>query len=838
MLVNLIIGIVDPNMKGLMLLTCLLFANNLASSQNTAVMVNPNIGTLVTAYGQLNAAVTKLHVIVKLDAIPQIMETPFPSPCDYFLRARRQLNRWLIDQFAELLVEYRRLCDNYETIRTTSLSMRRILMNNQQMYMNTTQHLRPHSRPKRFIGSLVRRAFNIASRKQHKLLEHTVHNIASEMFTHEGRLQDLTYLTEINNNRIDSIINASAGYIGVMKNVTNQLEEINVRANGELIMSRHSLIWVSDTIVSGVLFNQLLISHNDVLQRRVKGLSDLAQGRLSTELVRPIELNKTLVRLQEQLHQKYPGLRLPKVDVLKYYSIDNIASYTMNDTVFLSIPVDLQMIDQTYSIYEIQTFVTPTESKLPQATIIMDYTDMIAVNTQENNYFPVTNAFLNRHCRGKRIFTCDSIITQYDMTQSPSCASAIFQNNLEDIQKLCKVGFMEISIDEDPMFLDLHNSSVLLVNPARKDIYSKCGAYSRKQLITNNALTTIKMKCFCLLFNAKVRSAIFAEPNCMDQTQLDIHTNDHINTLFIAHMLNKSLSQINTLINISEYKHLPPIQIPEYVQAITIPRSKHGPIYDLQKVTSLHKSDYINSLYGQVTENSKSLRYMHVLKLLFYIVCVIVFIIIIGIILLTCKVKVLTQLTAIGKLIKPVSTLPINSDTNQSNIESTLQLSWEIMITIIMIIVIIYWIIKHIHLLKIMYKYSCIPCKDLSLSQQSNKQHVLLYLSTITNYCYLDIDYINANPHDISVVQSSTPVSIELHEGFCSTYITLTHTNLGIKVGLDNTNTWSLHNTIPVPAYSKSLIRSILSQQYKAEILIGSDNVYRSFAIKLPVHAQ
>ena len=77
----------------------------------------------------------------------------------------------------------------------------------------------------------------------------------------------------------------------------------------------------------------------------------------------------------------------------------------------------------------------PVVSKTPQATIIMDYIDLLAVNEEHDNYFGVTRGFLNDYCQGRAAWRCNYLFTSHDMINSPSCASVIYQNKLEEIQK-------------------------------------------------------------------------------------------------------------------------------------------------------------------------------------------------------------------------------------------------------------------------------------------------------------------------------------------------------------------------------------------------------------------
>ena len=54
------------------------------------------------------------------------------------------------------------------------------------------------------------------------------------------------------------------------------------------------------------------------------------------------------------------------------------------------------------------------------------------------------------------------------MTNSPSCASVVYQNKLEEIHKLCHIGFLELNSNNALVIYNLQNSSLLVINPTKK----------------------------------------------------------------------------------------------------------------------------------------------------------------------------------------------------------------------------------------------------------------------------------------------------------------------------------------------------------------------------------
>ena len=47
-------------------------------------------------------------------------------------------------------------------------------------------------------------------------------------------------------------------------------------------------------------------------------------------------------------------------------------------SIYLSIPFSLQLLDQLFTLYKINTFLFPVEGDRAQTTVIMDYLDLLA----------------------------------------------------------------------------------------------------------------------------------------------------------------------------------------------------------------------------------------------------------------------------------------------------------------------------------------------------------------------------------------------------------------------------------------------------------------------------
>ena len=498
-----------------------------------AITVNPNLGTIVRQRGRINAAVIKLSVVIKLDQLPGVTETDYPSPCEYLALARESVAGDFNINHHSMFLEYQHMCEHYETVRDHYLNLRELLQHQQERAIAAMRLFRQPRRKKRSLPTFLRNVFGIAHRKKQQQLQHTINRMGKEMFEIEGNIKGLDFMIKLNDQRISTLSTVTKEYVEVMKSVTNTLSAVRSNIQDNEVIRRHILIWMSDTLVEGALYNQMLIVHNEMLHTRVRAISEMARGKLTPELIDPIQLNSTLTHLQNTLDRKYQDLHLTTRSLWDYYTIENIVSYYKNGSFYVSIPVKLEMTDQTYELYEVESFMVPVEGNQSQTTILMDYVDLLAVNIETNSYCSMSHHFLNEHCHGKTVRTCNKMFMNKDLTRAPSCASMIFMNNLEAIHQLCKIELVEVKPAMNPLLIDLQNSSVLIVNPARKTLYSRCNDFERKKNITNDPLVTININSFCYLFNDAVSTPVYVGSHCLDQPVIELVTYPHVNISYL-----------------------------------------------------------------------------------------------------------------------------------------------------------------------------------------------------------------------------------------------------------------------------------------------------------------
>ena len=788
------------------------------------VHVNPNVGTIIKHRGQLNAAMMKLNVIIELENIPELPGYSYPAPCDYKQLFITEIDKHFNLIRSQLIVDYESMCKGFMKIRQANIKFRNSLLYTRLQDTSTIQQLTPRRRNKRFLGNALRSMFGIADRNKQRQMERIMNYIVDKSFTQEGKLNGLDFMVKIQNEQIDALANNTMEYERLMINVTEYVRTSQQKMNGHQLLYRHGLTWIADALTAGVLYDQVIQVHTALMKTRIQALGDLSMGQLSPELVRPSALFKAITDLENRMNQKYRGLEIARIDILEYYGLKDITGYSLNGTIYISIPVRAGLRDQIYDLFDISTFLVPVESNQSQATIIQDHIDLLAVNVPHNSYFEISRNFLENHCMGKNMYHCDRMIVNYDLSNSPRCSTAIYNDNVKAIHGLCNLGLLQIDSNMQPQFIDLYNSSVLLVNPNRKSIYSRCSNENRRKFVTNDVLVTIDINCLCYLFNDALSTPVFAAQHCLNQTIMKTITNNHLNLLYLASVVNDTILENKNMLNYSGFSKLPSINIPKGWGEFILPHSNLGKVYDLKKLISLQHED---TIFGKVTKNTKDLGSFQSFKMIGYGLIGIVIIIVVAGGLLTCRVKGLGQLLALGKLIPVANARPLELDNTECNDD------WSIsnVITITLCsCLIMHWVYHHIAVLKRCFRYLAFPIREFQLESKRPALSVLLYFHNLKDWSYLNLDLVHMTPSNIQLLQSETDIDIHFNDGWCSSYIIINHKNLGLKVGDE---LLIFNRTIAVPAYAKFALRTILNDSYKLQVLVGENRIYRAFDVNL-----
>ena len=116
-------------------------------------------------------------------------------------------------------------------------------------------------------------------------------------------------------------------------------------------------------MTAGILANELLQDHTNVMKERVESFAVLQRHYLPHQLVSPMDLKIILNKLITQLSDQHQFLKLHNENIYTYYSIRNVNFYLQEDQYFIQIPILLKMHDQEFRLYNLHPIHLPLPNK-------------------------------------------------------------------------------------------------------------------------------------------------------------------------------------------------------------------------------------------------------------------------------------------------------------------------------------------------------------------------------------------------------------------------------------------------------------------------------------------
>ena len=107
-------------------------------------------------------------------------------------------------------------------------------------------------------------------------------------------------LTKSNDN-IRTLRNTTLSYSHSLRELSIFVNNITQIINNRELLTRHTMTFIQDVLICGVLNNEPLDLHNQVLRECLRGLATLTSHRLSPEPISSQTLKDTINKLQTKL---------------------------------------------------------------------------------------------------------------------------------------------------------------------------------------------------------------------------------------------------------------------------------------------------------------------------------------------------------------------------------------------------------------------------------------------------------------------------------------------------------------------------------------------------------
>ena len=279
--------------------------------------------------------------------------------------------------------------------------------------------------------------------------------------------------------------------------------------------------------------------------------------------------------------------------IYEYYTHVQAIGYVENNHIYVKLPIIIDLHNQVYTLYKLQTFPIPLPSNNKHASPILHDYDIIGVNREQNTYILTTNDFLKHFCRGDKIYRCHAnIFSQFKIDTMNSCELSIYKKDVqtETIRKLCKIALIGIDEETKMTFILTENGSVFVNNPRREKVYLQCPLGRNNQFITDDAMFATTIKCMCWLNSQTTISPTFLGAHCLNDSHITHIAQSHTNLLYLSMLLETTIKEIQN--NASLLHNIPSLQLPEQIVGLQINDEHATSSLDLKKNLKFKKSNY------------------------------------------------------------------------------------------------------------------------------------------------------------------------------------------------------------------------------------------------------
>ena len=386
-----------------------------------------------------------------------------------------------------------------------------------------------------------------------------------------GKLKAINTLTANNAKAITTLQNDYLSFVNVTKAqfgaVWTQLEHTNefskalaaeINQNHEVISS---LQWVQNMML--ILSYDILANRNvedDVLlnmARFQRGLMALNDGRLSAELISPEVLQQSLDDISHSLESKYNGLwTLVNTRASDYYKKKTIAYSRKNNQILATVPVAIQSTGSVFRLFKVHTWSVSLNQSTSNATLVRNVADFIAIDESERYYVLLSNSDINACNRIDNLYRCSHVASATHFDQK-SCTSALWQDDVTFIKKLCKFHYSPYSLQERVVNLEGTNQVFITSN---ETVWHEVCANKAPRRIQSCKNCKLTLKCQCSYYSKSWRIPERLSDCASDSdntANVMMHT---VNFGMLANFDSPSLKQISAA---TEYAHKPLINLPD-----------------------------------------------------------------------------------------------------------------------------------------------------------------------------------------------------------------------------------------------------------------------------------
>ena len=204
----------------------------------------------------------------------------------------------------------------------------------------------------------------------------------------------------------------------------------------------------------------------------VNGLQQLTRGELSTDLIPPRKLQRTLENIDKQLMMNNLPFQIP-ISSLKYYYGTKLIGFAYKNSLSIMVRVPLTYAGGIFKLYKINTVKLPlpvktTKDGIQKYAKLSGYPDYFAISYDEEYYMEMTHIELI-NCKGldECPKVCNPVKIMESVRDKPSCGLAIYKGNAAMMKTYCKREYCKQRQLDNQMYQLDGTSELLITAPPR-----------------------------------------------------------------------------------------------------------------------------------------------------------------------------------------------------------------------------------------------------------------------------------------------------------------------------------------------------------------------------------
>ena len=418
-------------------------------------------------------------------------------------------------------------------------------------------------------GTALNWLFGVATEEQVSNLMAHIHllqkNAATASSERQTILDTVSDSLNITEQRINGIWHSIDSTAEVLSSVSVSLNNITRRIN---YLQQHSDLWMQVNINS-IEHSALLVKILELdtaigtITEFISSLPILLRGQLPEKLVNPTMLNEGLLKLSKYVQTLPVKLYiLNDTEHLQYYYSSYMAAAIFHDSVlYISFQTPLLSNPLPFDVYRI--VITPLHLHNGNSkgfSILEDVLEYFALSRNELFYKSLTRAQYQQCSHDFNGFCPDLSIVRYK--HKPSCISAIFFQQDNDVTLLCKFKIFTSTLKHD---LQKLASNTYLLWDDKDEIQITCPDH--KEVIKVSTFSLIDLPCGCYIDTGNFVS----DPDisaCGLQGKV-INVSHPINfPLLAAFNFSRYMTYPKTILS-SKYPVVLPAAVPELVDKIS-----------------------------------------------------------------------------------------------------------------------------------------------------------------------------------------------------------------------------------------------------------------------------